>query len=77
LAGEELLGVDLVLLDADAAGVASHYLKNLRPMTADHRVLLERAANDLDRVRSELPNDVAIAYFDRLRKLVSYFLDTR
>lgn len=76
-AGEEIDGVDLVMLDADIAGVASHYLRNTRPVTAEHRVMLADLIADIDRVWGRLPHDEAREFYGRARALGEYLLAER
>ena len=76
-AGEEIDGVELVLLDDAIAGVASHYVRNTRPMTAEHREMLTVVIADIDRVWKHLPHDEARAFYGRARALGEYLLANR
>jgi hypothetical protein len=76
-AGEEIDGVELVMLDADIAGVASHYLRNSRPITDDHRAMLIDLIADVDRVWARLPHDAAREFYRRARVLAEYLVTTR
>jgi hypothetical protein len=76
-AGEEIDGVELVLLDDAVAGVASHYVRNSRPMTAEHRQLLTVVLADIDRIWERLPHDEARDFFGRARALGEYLMASR
>jgi hypothetical protein len=67
-AGEEVDGVDLVLLDSLAAGCVSSYLAAGGRLDPEHRAVLETCATDLSRVVPKLRGQ-ARAYFERLRVL--------
>jgi len=77
LGGEEIHGIDLVLLDEVIAGVASHYDRNSRPVTAEHDATILKAIDDLDRVWPDLPTDEAREYFADQRNIASYLLGPR
>jgi hypothetical protein len=73
LAGEELDGVDLVLLDADTAGCIQTFIGNLGWRELELRKSLERCLRDLDDILPDLPAQ-AIGYFTALRDLVALVL---
>jgi hypothetical protein len=50
LGGEEVAGIDLVLLDAEVAGCIQTWLSNDMRLDEPHRTYLVRCADDLDRV---------------------------
>jgi hypothetical protein len=77
LAGEEINGVDLVLLDAAISGIASHYSRNSRPVTAEHRAQLHALLDDWDDVWPDLQTDEARDYFGRLRAVAEYLIQNR
>jgi hypothetical protein len=77
LAGEEIDGVDLALLDMTIHGVASHYPRNSRPVSDEHRAMLTSELTDLDRINGELPTQAARDYFDRTRAIARYLLHER
>ena len=77
LAGVDIGGVDLVLLDDAIMGTASHYERNSRPLSADHRALLDEAVQDLDRIWGSLPTDDARSYFARARAVGVFLLERR
>jgi GAF domain-containing protein len=66
--------VSLVLLDADIYGVAGHYNRNSRPLTPEHRRLLEQLIADMDRIRDDLPHDQARDYFHAYRRIATHLL---
>jgi len=76
LGGKVIDGVDLLDLDDDIAGAASHYTNNTRPLTADHRIWLAERIADVDRIEMQLP-DEAREYFAQRRDFARYLLATR
>lgn len=77
LAGQVIDGIELVDLDDGIAGAASHYVNNTRPLTGDHRAWLAEYLDDLDRIETQLPDEYSREYFERLRGLARYLLETR
>jgi hypothetical protein len=77
LRGEEIDGVDLVMLDADTYGVASQYERNSRPVTPEHVQLLDKLIGDVDRILPLLPAAEAKTYFASVRALGNYLLGSR
>jgi hypothetical protein len=63
-AGTEIDGVDLVLLDADTAGLVSHVVGGATLSPVQTRILRKLIA-DFDRVLPQLPSH-AQSYFARL-----------
>jgi hypothetical protein len=63
-AGEEVHGVDLVMLDADTAGIVSHVIGGT-PLTSDQRIILNQLIAEFDRVVPALTGH-ARQYFERL-----------
>ena len=77
LAGQVIDGIELVDLDDGIGGAASHYVNNNRPLTGDHRAWLKDYLDDLDRIETQLPDEYAREYFDRLCAIAKYLLATR
>jgi hypothetical protein len=74
LAGSEVAGVDLVLLDADAAGCISTYVAGRGERLDDEcRQVLGRCFAELERVTASLDGE-ARTYFGRLHGLVGEVL---
>lgn len=69
LRGEELAGVDLVMLDAGIAGCAATWRENHGALDEPRRLLLARLLRDLDRVLPMLDDPQEQAYYERLRQL--------
>jgi len=64
LRGEEIFGVDLVMLDADAAGLAENYGRT-GGLNSKQRAIAEAIVRDLEIVLPELAGE-GRAYFGRL-----------
>jgi hypothetical protein len=62
--GEEVDGVDLVLVDADLAGCVMHFLGNQFRGDDFQRGILRQIAADLDRIVPKMSGEVA-QYFER------------
>lgn len=77
LGGEEIEGVDLVLLDEVIMGVASHYKNNSRVLSDEHRDMLIESLHCLDRIDDALATDEARDYFARARAVGRYILEER
>ncbi len=77
LAGEEIDGVDLVLLDEEIMGIASHYERNSRSLSDNHRSRLAESVRDLDAIGDALPTDDSREYFARARAVATYLLARR
>jgi hypothetical protein len=73
----EIDGVDLVLLDDAIIGTASHYDRNSRPLSAEHRSLLEESLRGLDGIWEDLTTEEARAHFARTRAVGVYLLEQR
>ena len=65
--GQEVGGIDLVLLDADVVGLVSSYLAH-NGFTESQRLVLEGCVSDADRVLSGLSGEAQL-YFGRVREL--------
>ena len=70
--GDAVSGIDLVLLDADVAGLASSYLAH-GALSESQRLILEGCLNDADRVVSGLSGEAGV-YFARVRELAASVL---
>ena len=71
--GEEIDGVDLVLVDADLHGCVLHFLGRSFGLDAWQRNILERVSDDLDRVQQKLPS-ACVAYFQQSQALAHSLL---
>ncbi|MEO6703263.1 MAG: hypothetical protein ABIP57_17485 [Jatrophihabitantaceae bacterium] len=71
--GEEIDGVDLVLVDADLHGCVLHFLGGLTGLDAWQRDILERVSGDLDRVQQKLP-PACVTYFQQAQALANALL---
>ena len=70
LRGEEIAGVDMVMLDADAAGGIQTWMGNKMRLDEPHRSYLARCLDDLERVLPLLEDAAERRYYGRLRSLV-------
>jgi hypothetical protein len=66
-AGKEIFGVDLVMLDADVAGLVSHVVGGTE-LSVDQRRILTKIREELEFVVPNLPRH-AQPYFARLAKI--------
>ena len=62
--GEEVDGVDLVLIDADLAGCVMHFLGQRFRDDVFQRQILEQIVGELDRIVPQMTGEVAV-YFER------------
>jgi hypothetical protein len=76
LRGEEVSGIDMVMLDADVAGCISTWLTNGGQLDAARREILAQSMSDLDRVVDQLRGDDE-RYYRRLREMAALILDMR
>jgi hypothetical protein len=70
--GREVANVNLAMLDADVAALASSYLSS-RGLSAAQRLILEGCASDAERLLPLLVGD-ARTYFARVHELASAVL---
>lgn len=77
LGGDAIDDVDLDLLDDTIMGVSSHYERNSRTLSDEHKDLLIESLRDLDRIYDRLPTATARDYFDRTRAVGQYLLENR
>lgn len=77
LRGEEIEGVDLVMLDADTFGVATHYVRNDRGLTGEHARMLEKLVADANRVLPLLRSAEARAYYASVHAIGAHLLASR
>ena len=70
LRGEEIAGVEMVLLDADTAGSLQTWLGSDFKLDQRRRADLEDELKDLNRVVPLLDDSDERAYYERLRRLV-------
>ena len=66
-AGKEIFGVDLVMVDADIAGLVSHVVGGTS-LSLDQRKILAKIRNELEFVVPNLPRH-ARPYFARLAQI--------
>src|SRR3954447_8292844 len=69
LRGEEVAGVDMVMLDADIAGCVVTWLGASGGLDASRRDSLERCLDDIDRVLPLIQDTGEREYYERLRRL--------
>jgi hypothetical protein len=74
LRGEEIDGIDMVMLDADIAGCVSTWLGNKGRLDETRRGWLEGSLDDLARVLRLLADEDERAYYERLRRLAQLAL---
>jgi hypothetical protein len=74
LAGEEIAGVDIVMLDADIAGCVATALGNHGRPAVERKAVLAKCLDDLDRVLPLLQDEGAREYYERLRRLAQLTL---
>jgi hypothetical protein len=67
--GELIVGVDLVMLDADVAGCVQTWMGNNFRLDEPNRGWLARCLSDLDRVLPVMDDPAERDYFERLRRL--------
>jgi hypothetical protein len=75
LGGEEIAGVEVVMLDADVAGCVAIWLGNKGSLDDERRRVLQERLDDLDRVLPLLDVPSEREYFERLRRLAASVLD--
>jgi hypothetical protein len=66
LRGEEIDGVDMVMLDADIAGCVSTWLSQSGSLDHGRHQILRQCGDDLERVMPTLDIPEERAYYDRL-----------
>lgn len=69
LLGEEIAGVDLVMLDADIAGCVDTWRGNRGRLDEWRRRMLQDRVGDLELVLPHLDEDDELSYFRMLRDL--------
>lgn len=74
LTGEELAGVDLVMLDADIAGCVTTWLDSSGRLDDGRAALLRACLRDVSRVVPLLDMADELSYFSRLRELARMVL---
>ena len=72
--GEELEGIDLVLLDADIAGCVSAFIGDNGSLDAPRRQLLRELGAHAERVSTTLDPIAGREYFERLYRLSQMIL---
>lgn len=72
--GDEILGVDLVLVDGDAAGLVDKYIRSRGQLSADDIRILNHCYSDLKTVVKEL-SGADKQYFARLQNIVGLMLE--
>lgn len=69
LRGMDLVGIDMVMLDADTAGCVSSWLHNRGAFDSGRREVIASCIADLNRVLPALIDRQEIAYYTRLREM--------
>jgi hypothetical protein len=75
LRGEEIAGVDMVMVDADVAGCVDTWLSGSGPLDAGRLSVLRDLVRDLDGVVALLEDEHERQYYERLRDLARLVLD--
>jgi hypothetical protein len=76
LRGEEVAGVDMVMLDGDIAGCVSTWLASASCLDERRWEILARCMTDLDRVLDQLAGDEE-HYYRRLQQMTGLVLGKR
>jgi hypothetical protein len=76
-AGEAIDGVELVLLGADIFGIATHYRRNAKRLSVEHRELLGELLDDFHQIRAKLPSEEARTFYGKVAAIGEYLLETR
>ncbi len=71
--GEEINGVDLVMLDADISGCISSFLKSKGRLDPKRIEILEKCQKDLNKLASKMECK-SKDYYDNLKELVDFVL---
>lgn len=74
LRGEEIAGVDMVMLDADIVGCVDSWRGNHGSLDDDRRRSLIKCTEDLDLVLPLLTDPAERRFYDRLRELARMIL---
>jgi hypothetical protein len=74
LRGEEIAGVDMVMVDADIAGCAQVWLDSRANLDAARIQTLQGCRSDVERVLPELSDPQEVEYYGRLRDLAAAVL---
>jgi len=74
LKGEEISGIDLVLIDSDTAGLISKYIGSRGHLVDNDWQILKVCNSDLQTVIKEL-NDTDRPYFIQLKNIVEQIID--
>ncbi len=69
VAGEEIAGVDMVMLDADIAGCVSTWLGDQGRLDEGRKAVLAKRLDDLGSVVPLLQDEGEREYYERLRRL--------
>jgi hypothetical protein len=72
--GRAIEGIELITLDADAAGCLQTYFATGRALTTGHVAILGRCYHDLGVVQRQLTGE-ARTYFQRLEQIAGAVLD--
>jgi hypothetical protein len=71
LRGEEIAGVDMVMVDSDVAGCVITFLKGRGVLDEWRRGILRGCIRDLDKVLPLLTDDEERRYYGRIREVAS------
>lgn len=72
--GDEVMGVDLVLIDSDTAGLISKYIGARGQLSGDDYKILKHCYSDLKTVINELSGEER-QYFSRLRNIAGLIIE--
>jgi hypothetical protein len=72
--GDEIVGIDLVLIDSNTAGLISSYINSRGHLSADDRRILNHCYSDLKTVVKEL-SGADKQYFDRLQNIAGLVIE--
>ena len=75
LRGAEVVGVEMILLDADTAGCVKSWLDNHGQLDARRQDVIASCLNELNRVVAILTDHDEAAYYNRLRELAALICD--
>jgi hypothetical protein len=74
LGGQEIAGVEMVMLDADIAGCVQTWLANKGQLDEHRKEILRSCLDEADRVLPLLQDEGERAYYERLRRLAQLAL---
>jgi hypothetical protein len=72
--GDEVMGIDLVLIDSDTAGLISKYIGSYGQLSTDDKKILNHCYSDLKTVIKELVGSDR-QYFARLQDIAGLIIE--